>query len=85
LPCRTEFCVKQKARLKLPGLFMNRPWERRRLAGALLISSQQLAGETPALPGSWPRCAIVKSRRLPKCAEEELRAVLTLLAGPGVV
>ena len=32
---------------------MNLPWERRRLAG-----------ETPALPGSWPRCEISKSGRL---------------------
>ncbi len=34
---------------------MNLTWERWRLAGVFLISPQQLAGETPARPGSWSR------------------------------
>ena len=40
---------------------MNLSWERWRPAGAFRLSTQQLAGETPALPGSWSRCAMFSS------------------------
>ena len=56
-PVLIRRCAQLLTVLSFPAvLSMNLTWERWRLAGVFLISPQQLAGETPALPGSWSRC-----------------------------
>jgi hypothetical protein len=54
----------QCAIFKLPRLSIKLTWERPRPAGVSDSQKHQLAGETPALPGSWSRCAIPRSWRL---------------------
>lgn len=59
---------------------MNVTWEPRRPAGKLVVSRVPCAGATPALPGSWLRCAILKSSRLSKARAFTLIEIIAVLA-----
>ncbi len=59
---------------------MNRTWECWRLAGVFPISPQQLAGGTPALPGSWSRCACECTGQLPVSRLHTLKLLWIQLA-----